>query len=110
MAYRTGFQALADTNRQRLLERLLEGPQPVGRLARGMPVSRPAVSQHLRVLKEADLVRDHREGSRRVYEIDPRGLGALRAWLDQLWERVLAGFAAEIETGNDQTEDRSDEH
>ena len=71
--------------------------QAVGALARKMPVSRPAVSQHLKVLKEAGLVADRPEGTRRVYYIDPDGLGALRAWVDQFWDRALENFQAEVE-------------
>src|SRR6266705_632242 len=93
--------ALADPTRRRVFERLKSGPQPVGTLARGMPVSRPAVSQHLRVLKAAGLVADRPEGTRRVYYIDPHGLGALRGWLDQFWDEALAAFAAEVETSHD---------
>lgn len=80
-----------------MLERLRDGPRPVGEIARGLPVTRPAVSQHLKVLKEAGLVADRSEGTRRIYYIDPKGLGAVRAWLDQFWDSALAAFAAEIE-------------
>jgi len=69
----------------------------VGEIAHGLPVSRPAVSQHLKVLKEAGLVTDRAEGTRRVYYLDPNGLAALRAWLDQFWEQALIGFQAEAE-------------
>jgi DNA-binding transcriptional ArsR family regulator len=99
MAYETALAALADPTRRRVFERLKSGPQAVGAIARGMPVSRPAVSQHLRVLKEAGLVTDRPEGTRRVYHIDPQGLGALRAWLDQFWDHALAAFQAEVERG-----------
>ena len=92
--------ALADPTRRQVFERLKTGPQPVGTIARGMPVSRPAVSQHLKVLKEAGLVTDRPEGTRRVYHIDPHGLGALRAWLDQFWDQALAAFQAQIEASN----------
>lgn len=70
---------------------------PVVDIARGLPVSRPAVSQHLKVLKEAGLVADRPEGTRRVYFIDPAGLGALRQWLDQFWDQALAAFQEEVE-------------
>jgi DNA-binding transcriptional ArsR family regulator len=80
-----------------VFERLKSGPQPVGALANGLPVSRPAVSQHLKVLKEAGLVTDRPEGTRRVYFIDPEGLGALRAWLDQFWDEALDNFRARVE-------------
>ena len=97
MAYETALAALADPTRRQVFERLKSGPQAVGAIARGMPVSRPAISQHLRVLKEAGLVTDRPEGTRRVYHIDPQGLGALRAWLDQFWDQALAAFQAEVE-------------
>ena len=97
MAYEAALAALADPTRRQVFERLRSGPQPVGAIARGMPVSRPAVSQHLKVLKEAGLVADHPEGTRRVYYIDPHGLGALRKWLDQFWDEALAAFQAEVE-------------
>jgi DNA-binding transcriptional ArsR family regulator len=91
------FSALTDPTRRAVFERLRYGPRPVGEIARGLPVSRPAVSQHLKVLKEAGLVDDRSEGTRRIYHIDPRGLGAMRAWLDQFWDSALNAFAAEIE-------------
>jgi len=98
MAYRNAaFAALADPTRRRVLERLADGPKPVVEIAAGLPVSRPAVSQHLKVLKEAGLVSDHPEGARRIYRIDPEGLGAMRAWLDQFWDAALAAFKAELE-------------
>jgi DNA-binding transcriptional ArsR family regulator len=99
MAYEMALAALADSTRRQVFERLKSGPQAVGAIARGLPVSRPAVSQHLRVLKEAGLVTDRPEGTRRVYHIDPHGLGALRAWLDQFWDQALAAFQAEVEVG-----------
>jgi DNA-binding transcriptional ArsR family regulator len=89
--------ALADPTRRQIFERLAQGARPVGELARGLAVSRPAVSQHLRVLKSAGLVADRAEGTRRVYHIDPAGLGAIRAWLDQFWDRTLVAFAAEVD-------------
>ena len=91
------FAALHDPTRRAVLERLRHGPRPVGEIARGLPVTRPAVSQHLKVLKEAGLVVDRSEGTRRIYQIDPKGLGAMRAWLDQFWEAALDAFAAEVE-------------
>ena len=108
MSYDTALAALADPTRRRVFERLKDGPQPVGALARGMPVSRPAVSQHLKVLKEAGLVADRPEGTRRVYYIDPDGLGALRAWLDQFWDQALVAFKAEVEAAarNEEDSDR----
>jgi DNA-binding transcriptional ArsR family regulator len=91
------FSALYDPTRRAVLERLRSGPKPVGEIARGLPVSRPAVSQHLKVLKEAGLVDDRSEGTRRIYHIDRKGLGAIRAWLDQFWDSALTTFAAEVE-------------
>ncbi len=91
------FVALSDPTRRAVFEKLAGGPRPVGEIARGLPVSRPAVSQHLKLLKEAGLVTDRSEGTRRIYQIDPAGLGAMRAWLDQFWESALAAFAAEVE-------------
>jgi DNA-binding transcriptional ArsR family regulator len=97
MTYHSALAALADPTRRRVFERLKRGPLAVGAIARGLPVSRPAVSQHLKVLKGAGLVADRPDGNRRVYYIDPAGLGALRAWLDQFWDQTLAAFQAEIE-------------
>jgi DNA-binding transcriptional ArsR family regulator len=91
------FVALSDPTRRAVFEKLAGGPRAVGDIARGLPVSRPAVSQHLKLLKEAGLVTDRSEGTRRIYQIDPAGLGAMRAWLDQFWESALAAFAAEVE-------------
>jgi DNA-binding transcriptional ArsR family regulator len=104
MAYGDALSALADPTRRRVFERLKSGPQPVGAIARGMPVSRPAVSQHLKALKEAGLVADRPEGARRVYFIDPHGLAALRKWLDQFWDEALAAFQAEVEKASDHKE------
>ena len=80
--YSIALTALADPTRREIFERVARRPAAVGEIARHLPVSRPAVSQHLKVLKEAGLVMDRAHGTRRVYEIDPKGLGALRAWLD----------------------------
>src|SRR5690348_13403917 len=91
------FAALHDPTRRAVFERLRDGPMPVGQIARGLPVTRPAVSQHLKVLKEAGLVDDRSEGTRRIYQIDPKGLGAMRAWLDQFWTVALDAFVAEAE-------------
>lgn len=90
----TAFGALGDPTRRTIFERLAERPAAVGEIANGLPVSRPAVSQHLKVLKEAGLVSETAEGTRRVYAIDPRGIAAMRAWLDQLWQQSLANFQA----------------
>src|SRR3954471_9377510 len=97
MANARAFPALADPPRREVFEHLARGPQAVGDLAQGLPVSRPAVSQHLKVLKEAGLVTDRPEGTRRVYQIDPRGLGQIRAWLDRFWDEALDAFKAEVE-------------
>ena len=97
MAYGNALAALADPTRRAVFERLRTGPRSVKAIAHGMPVSRPAVSQHLKVLKEAGLVADRPDGNRRVYYIDPEGLGALRGWLDQFWDAALAAFQAEVE-------------
>lgn len=91
------FAALSDPTRRRVFERLEHGPRAVGELAEGLPVSRPAVSQHLKVLKDAGLVTDRAEGARRVYQIDPQGLGQMRAWLDRFWDTALTAFQAELE-------------
>jgi len=90
------LSALYDPTRRAVLERLRDGPKPVGEIARELPVSRPAVSQHLKVLKDAGLVIDRAEGTRRVYHIDPKGLAAMRAWLDQFWDTALHAYAAEV--------------
>jgi DNA-binding transcriptional ArsR family regulator len=95
------LSVLADPTRRTIFERIAKRPQPVGELARGLPVSRPAVSQHLRALKEAGLVTDRSEGTRRIYRIDPAGLGAIRAWLDQFWDASLQSFQAEVERSQD---------
>jgi DNA-binding transcriptional ArsR family regulator len=108
MAYgNAAFAALSDPTRRTVLERLAGGPRAVGEIAEGLPVSRPAVSQHLKVLKEAGLVSDRQDGARRIYAIDPKGLGAMRAWLDQFWDVALTAFVAEVERGaaNDEKED-----
>jgi DNA-binding transcriptional ArsR family regulator len=97
MTYENALAALADPTRRHVMETLRSGPRAVGQIARGMTVSRPAVSQHLKVLKEAGLVRDRPEGTRRVYYLDPKGLSALRAWLDQFWDQALVAFQNEAE-------------
>jgi DNA-binding transcriptional ArsR family regulator len=98
MTYQSnGFTALADPTRRAIFERLARGPSAVGELARELPVSRPAVSQHLKVLKEAGLVIDRQAGTRRIYQLDADGVGALRAYLDRFWSQSLAAFKAAIE-------------
>ena len=97
-AYReNGIGALGDDTRRAIFERLAQGPCSVGELASELPVSRPAVSQHLRVLKDAGLVFDRADGTRRLYQLDPDGVGALRAYLDQFWNQALAAFKAAAE-------------
>ena len=86
------FAALADPTRRAVFERIAKRPQSVGALAADLPVSRPAVSQHLKVLKDAGLVTDHARGTSRIYHVDPNGLGAARRWLDEQWERSLDNF------------------
>lgn len=90
--YQNGFSALADPTRRAIFEHLARGPSAVGDLAREFPVSRPAVSQHLRVLKDAGLVTDRRDGNRRLYAVDPRGVEAMRAYFDTFWSDALAAF------------------
>jgi len=91
------LSALGDATRREIFDRLAEGPSSVGALAARLPVSRPAVSQHLRVLKEAGLVEETPDGARRIYRLDPRGIGAMRDWLDQHWDRALAAFKDFVE-------------
>jgi len=98
MANQTGgLTALGDPTRRTIFERLADRPRAVGELARELPVSRPAVSQHLKVLKDAGLVIDRRAGARRIYQLDPDGVGALRAYLDEFWSRALVAYKAAVE-------------
>jgi DNA-binding transcriptional ArsR family regulator len=90
--YQDGLNALGDPTRRAIFERLARGPRAVGELATDFPVSRPAVSQHLKVLKEAGLVIDHRDGNRRLYQVNPRGVEAMRAYFDSFWSDALAAF------------------
>jgi DNA-binding transcriptional ArsR family regulator len=94
MAYEDGVAALGDATRRAIFDRLRRGPMAVGEIADGLPVSRPAVSQHLRVLKDAGLVTVRREGTRRLYRLDPRGVGQLRAYFDEFWTVALENFKA----------------
>ena len=98
------FSALGDATRRDIFQRLASGPSAVGALAKGLPITRPAVSQHLRVLKEAQLVTESSEGTRHIYRIDPRGIAAMREWLDAHWAKSLDAFKdfadAEFETEN----------
>src|SRR5690348_14643762 len=97
MAYGTALTVLADPTRRKVFERLRAGPRAVNALAAGLPVSRPAVSQHLKVLKDAGLVEERSEGVRRIYSVRPDGLVELRAWLDTFWGDALEAFKAEAE-------------
>jgi DNA-binding transcriptional ArsR family regulator len=97
-----GMQALGDPTRRAIFELLADGPRPVGEIADQLPVTRPAVSQHLRVLKDAGLVVDRAEGARRIYEVNPAGVEAIRAWLDGFWDEALGRFRAAAEAGKDE--------
>jgi DNA-binding transcriptional ArsR family regulator len=97
MAYSNSLNALADPTRREVFERLRARPRAVGELAAELPVSRPAVSQHLRVLKDAGLVSDEQVGTRRVYRIEPAGLSELRDWVDGFWKDALATFQSAVE-------------
>jgi len=97
MLHAKALNCLGDPTRRQVFERLRAGPLSVGEIARDMPVSRPAVSRHLALLRKAGLVIDRPVGTRRVYCIDPRGLSAVRAWFDQFWDQALASFQAEVE-------------
>ena len=98
-----GFEALADGTRRAIVAHLAEGPRAVGDLAAGLPVSRSAVSQHLKVLKDAGLVRERAVGTRRIYRLDPVALAALRDQLDTYWQRALAGYADALGDDDDPT-------
>jgi DNA-binding transcriptional ArsR family regulator len=97
--YEDGFAALGDATRRAIFEQLREGPRSVGELAGRLPVSRPAVSQHLRVLREAGLVSDRKQGTRRLYRVAPHGVAELRTYLDGFWDQVLAEFKDSVEGG-----------
>ena len=96
------LSVLADPTRREIFERLASGPKPVGEIARGLPVSRPAVSQHLKVLREAGLVVDRPEGTRRLYSVDTTGIEAVRAYFDQFWNQALTAFKAAAERPDDE--------
>jgi DNA-binding transcriptional ArsR family regulator len=96
------FTALGDPTRRAIFESLAEQPRAVGELARELPVSRPAVSQHLKVLKGAGLVTDRPVGTRRIYAVDPDGLSALRAYLDQFWTKTLIAYKAVVEQSDEE--------
>ena len=97
MAYAPALDALGDPTRRSIFERLRRGARSVTELADELPVSRPAVSQHLRVLKDAGLVRERRDGTRRLYRIDPDGLAEVRDYFDEFWSDVLAAFKEAVE-------------
>ena len=91
------FAALSEPMRLRIVEKLADRPMSVGEIAAELPISRPAVSQHLKVLKQASLVSDEAEGTRRIYHVDPAGLGRIRQWLDRHCERALAAYVETVE-------------
>lgn len=103
MSYEAALEALADPMRRRIVEELRRRPSPVGAIAERLPVSRPAVSRHLRVLREAGLVAHDEHGTRNVYRLEPAGVEDLRAWLDEWWEEPLRRYAEYVE-------EKSDEH
>lgn len=92
-----GLDALGDATRMAIFQRLANGPIAVNELASTLPVSRPAVSQHLKVLKDAGLVRDRRQGTRRLYQLDPEGVARLRAHFDQMWTKAMSAFQGAVE-------------
>src|SRR5687767_7812470 len=102
IAHAEALTALADATRRAIFERVAERPIAVGELAAHLPVSRPAVSQHLRVLKDAGLVTDRAVGTRRLYQLDPKGLHALRSYLDRFWDEALAAFAQAAEAHHEE--------
>jgi DNA-binding transcriptional ArsR family regulator len=91
------LDALGDATRRAIVDRLMRGPVSVGKLAEEFPISRPAISQHLRVLKEASLVTDRPDGARRVYQLDPQGFESLREYFDQFWNLALTAFQQKVE-------------
>lgn len=95
--HQSQLDALGDATRRAIVQRLLEGPISVGKLAEEFPISRPAISQHLRVLKEARLVSDEAKGAKRVYRLDPRGFNSLRDYFDQFWSIALKAFQEKVE-------------
>jgi len=95
--YDAQLTALGDPTRRAILALLLQGPKPVGRIAKDFPVSRPAISQHLRVLKDANLVVDKPAGTRRLYQLNPEGFESLREYFDQYWNQALSAFKTRVE-------------
>ncbi|MEP4199095.1 MAG: metalloregulator ArsR/SmtB family transcription factor [Aliishimia sp.] len=104
MTYTDSFAALADPTRRKVLECLSKGPRAVGEIAADLPVSRPAVSQHLKVLSDAGLVHVRAQGTKRIYAVRPEGLESLRRYLDQFWGDVLQNFAQSIQTEGSKNE------
>jgi DNA-binding transcriptional ArsR family regulator len=103
-AHEAQLDALGDATRRAILSRLVKGPLPVGELAREFPVSRPAISQHLRVLKHAGLVTDRAAGARRVYAVNPEAIDSLRQYFDRFWAQALASFKKRVEARADKEE------
>jgi DNA-binding transcriptional ArsR family regulator len=101
-AYNSALQALGDPTRLAVFEQIARRPRAVGELAQELPVTRPAVSQHLKVLKEAGLVTDRAEGARRIYHVNPSGVEAIRHWLDGFWDEALAAFKKAAEPGEEE--------
>jgi len=101
------LDAIGDPTRRAILARLRKGSAPVGKLADGLPISRPAVSQHLRVLKDAGLVTDRQEGTRRVYELNPAAFASLREYFDEFWGTALLAFKRKIDSGKQRRSDDS---
>ena len=99
----TAIDVLGDPTRRAIFERLAAGPSAVGAIARDLPVSRPAVSQHLKVLKDAGLVNDRPAGNRRIYSLDPDGVGALRVYFDRFWTQALDAFKSAVEQQDEET-------
>jgi DNA-binding transcriptional ArsR family regulator len=106
--YQDGIAAIGDPTRRAIFELLAKGPTPVGELAARLPVSRPAVSQHLRVLKAAGLVHDRAVGTRRLYQLDPTGVAGMRAYLDRFWDSALTDFKAAAEGARNDADQQSD--
>jgi DNA-binding transcriptional ArsR family regulator len=100
-AYGSALQALGDPTRLAVFEQIARRPRAVGEIAQELPVTRPAVSQHLKVLKEAGLVTDRAEGARRIYHVNPSGVEAIRHWLDGFWDEALAAFKQVAEAGEE---------
>ncbi|MGJ5204684.1 ArsR/SmtB family transcription factor [Bradyrhizobium sp. HKCCYLR20261] len=109
MAYETALAVLADPTRRQVFERLRGGPSPVNVIAAGLPVSRPAVSQHLKVLRDAGLVEERSEGVRRIYSLRREGLSELRDWLDGFWDDALLAFKIEAERSHRKMKGKADE-